>query len=162
MNAEARTIRRIEVLLAEYGQNHNNPTNKAIHYFAVPMITWATLAILWYLPTPTLFDYAPYLNWATILCVVAIMYYLMLSIPLALGMVAFSVIAVAIIRFLEANASIPLIYIAVPLFSFSWVFLFAGHMIEDRSLSFLVDQKFLAIEPVWLVCVLFRRLGIPY
>jgi uncharacterized membrane protein YGL010W len=162
MNAEARTIRRIEVLLAEYGQNHNNPTNKAIHCFAVPMITWATLAILWYLPTPTIFNDEPYLNWATISCIVAIMYYLMLSIPLALGMGAFSMIAVAIIRSLEANASIPLIYIAIPLFLFSWVFLFVGHMIEDRSLSFLVDQKFLAIEPMWLMYVLFRRLGIPY
>lgn len=162
MNAEARTIRRIEMLLAEYGQNHNNPTNKAIHYFAVPTITWATLAILWYLPIPTLFNDEPYLNWATILCVVAIMYYLMLSIPLALGMGAFGVMAVAIIRSLEANASIPLVYIAIPLFLFSWVFLFVGHMIEDRSLSFLVDQKFLAIEPMWLMYVLFRRLGIPY
>lgn len=162
MNAQARTIRRIEVLLAEYGQNHNNPTNKAIHCFAVPMITWATLAVAWYLPTPTLFNDEPYLNWATILCVVAIMYYLMLSIPLALGMGAFSVIAVAIIRSVEANASIPLIYIAIPLFLFSWVFLFVGHMIEDRSLSFLVDQKFLAIEPVWFMSALFQRLGIPY
>lgn len=162
MNAEACAIRRIEVLLAEYEQNHNNPTNKAIHCFAVPMITWATLAILWYLPIPTFFNDEPYLNWATILCVVAITYYLRLSITLALGMVAFSVIAVAVIRFLEANASITLIYIAIPLFLFSWVFLFVGHMIEDRSLSFLVDQKFLAIEPLWLMYVLFRRLGIPY
>src|SRR5262249_14266945 len=65
MNAEAHTVRRIEVLLAEYEQNHNNPTNKVIHCFAVPVIAWAALAILWYLPTPSLFDLGPYLNWAT-------------------------------------------------------------------------------------------------
>src|SRR5215469_5345727 len=56
MSTETRRIRRIEVLLAEYEQNHNNPTNKAIHCFAVPVITWAALAMLWYIPTPTLFD----------------------------------------------------------------------------------------------------------
>jgi uncharacterized membrane protein YGL010W len=162
MDAEARSIRRMEVLLAEYEQNHNNPTNKAIHCFAVPIIAWAILAILWYLPTPTLFDRTPYLNWATILCALAVIYYLTLSIPLALGMAIFAVIAGAIIRFSEANASIPLIYIAVPVFISGWVFLFVGHMIEDRSLSFLVDMKFVAIEPVWHMRALFRCLHIPH
>ena len=162
MKAKAHTIRRIEVLLAEYEQNHNNPTNKAIHCFAVPVTMLATFAILWYLPTPSLFDLGPYVNWATILCAVGIIYYLTLSIPLALGMAIFSAIAGAVIQFSEAHASIPLIYIAVPVFIFAWVFLFVGHMIEDRSLSFLVDLKFLAIEPVWPVYALFRCLGIPY
>src|ERR1700757_4734283 len=97
MSAQTRSIRRIEMLLAEYEQNHNNPTNKAIHCFAVPVITWAALAMLWYLPTPTLFDREPYLNWATIFCALAVMYYLTLSIPLALGMAIFSVIAGATI-----------------------------------------------------------------
>src|SRR5262249_34325904 len=124
MNAEAHTVRRIEVLLAEYEQNHNNPTNKVIHCFAVPVIAWAALAILWYLPTPSLFDLGPYLNWATIFCALVIVYYLTLSIPLALGMLIFSVVSGEIIQLVEANASFPLIYIAVPVFVSSWVFLF--------------------------------------
>ena len=162
MRAETRSIRRIEVLLAEYEQNHNNPTNKAIHYFAVPVITWAMLAMLWYLPTPALFEREPYLNWATIFCAFAIIYYLTLSVPLALGMVIFSVIASVTIGFSEANASVPLIYIAAPVFISAWVFLAVGHMIEDRSLSLLIDLKFLAIEPVWLMHALFRCLRIPH
>ena len=162
MDAEAHGIRRIEVLLAQYEQNHNNPTNKAIHCIAVPLITWATLAILWYLPTPSLFDRAPYLNWATILCALALIYYLTLSIPLALGMATFSVMAGAIIQLSEANASIPMIYIDVTVFISAWVFLFVGHMVEDRSLSFFVDLKFLAIEPVWHMRALFRCLHIPH
>src|SRR5262249_26539195 len=116
MKREAHIARRIEVLLAEYEQNHNNPTNKMIHFFAVPVIAWAALAILWYLPTPRLFDLGPYLNWATIFCALAIIYYLTLSIPLALGMVIFSAISGEIIQLAEANASFPLIYIAVPVF----------------------------------------------
>jgi len=162
MSAETRSIRRIEVLLAEYEQNHNNPTNQAIHCFAVPVITWAMLAMLWYLPTPALFEREPYLNWATIFCGLALIYYLTLSIPLALGMVIFSVIAGATIGFSEANASVPLIYIAAPVFISAWVFLFVGHMIEDRSLSLLIDLKFLAIEPVWFMHALFRYLRIPH
>src|SRR5262249_56028785 len=103
-----RSIRRIEVLLAEYEQNHNNPTNKAIHCFAVPVITWATLAMLWYLPTPSLFDREPYLNWATIFCSLPLIYYLTLSLPLALDMAIFSLIPAATIAFSEATPSSPL------------------------------------------------------
>src|SRR5262249_25523687 len=135
---------------------------KVIHCFAVPVIAWAALAILWYLPTPSLFDLGPYLNWATIFCALVIVYYLTLSIPLALGMLIFSVVSGEIIQLVEANASFPLIYIAVRVFVSSWVFLFVGHMMEDRSLSLFVDLKTLAIEPVWLVCALFRRVGIRY
>ena len=54
------------------------------------------------------------------------------------------------------------IYIAVRVFISTWVFLFVGHMIEDRSLSFLIDMKSLAIEPVWLMRALFRCLRIPH
>ncbi|HXW25400.1 MAG TPA: Mpo1-like protein [Xanthobacteraceae bacterium] len=162
MNVQVHAIRRVEALLAEYGRNHHNPTNKVIHGFAVPTITWATLAILWSVPTPALFDSTPYLNWATILCALALAYYLTLSIPLALGMATFSAIALAIVWFVEVNAPIPLIYIAAPVFIFAWMFLFVGHIFEDRSLSFLIDLQFLVIEPVWFIHLLFRRLGIPY
>jgi uncharacterized membrane protein YGL010W len=162
MIVKTHSARRIEILFAKYHQNHGNPTNRMIHWFAVPVITWATLSILWCLPTPARFDHVPFLNWATILCVVAVIYYLALSIPLALGMITFSMIALAAIQLLETNASVPLIYIAVPVFIFAWVFLLVGHTIEDKSLSFLIDLRFLAIEPVWLMHLLFRRLGIPY
>ena len=55
-----------------------------------------------------------------------------------------------------------MIYIAVPVFISAWIFLFVGHMVEDGSLSLLVDLKLLAIEPVWYMRVLFRCLHIPH
>src|SRR5271167_1426644 len=125
MSTQVHTARRIDSLLAEYGESHGNPTNKLIHWFAVPSIAWSVLAILWYLPTPASFEHVPYLNWATIMCALAVIYYLTLSVPLALGMIAFSVIALAIASYVEANASIPLVYIAVTVFVFAWVFQFA-------------------------------------
>lgn len=162
MSVHAHTTRRIDVLLAEYGESHQNPTNKAIHWFAVPVIAWSVIAILWVLPTPEVFRNAPYLNWATLVCALAVLYYLTLSIPLAIGMAAFSAIAIAIIRLVEENVAIKLEWVAGTLFVFAWVFQFAGHEIEGKKPSFFKDLQFLLIGPAWLMHFVFRRLGIPY
>jgi uncharacterized membrane protein YGL010W len=162
MSVQAQATRRIDVLLAEYAESHQNPTNKAIHWFAVPVIAWSVLAILWVVPTPGFFRGMPYLNWATIVCALAVVYYLTLSIPLAIGMALFGLIAIGVIRLVEANISIKLEWIAGTLFIFAWVFQFAGHEVEGRKPSFFKDLQFLMIGPAWLMHFLFRRLHIPY
>jgi uncharacterized membrane protein YGL010W len=162
MSVQVERIRRIDVLLAEYGESHQNPTNKAIHWIAVPVIAWSVIAILWVLPTPRFFPAALYFNWATIACALAVLYYLTLSVPLAIGMAAFSVLAIAIIRLIESNVAIGLEWIAGALFVFAWVFQFAGHEVEGKKPSFFKDLQFLLIGPAWLMHFVFRRLGIPY
>jgi uncharacterized membrane protein YGL010W len=162
MSVRVERIRRIDVLLAEYGESHQNPTNKTIHWIAVPVIAWSVIAILWALPTPALFRATPYLNWATIACALAVIYYLTLSVPLAIGMAVFSALAIAIIRLIEENVSIQLAWIAGALFVFAWVFQFAGHEVEGKKPSFFKDLQFLLIGPAWLMHFLYRRLGIPY
>ena len=162
MSVSMERTRRIDVLLAEYGESHQNPTNKAIHWIAVPVIAWSVIAILWVLPTPALFHATPYLNWATIVCALAIIYYLTLSIPLAIGMAAFSALAIVIIPLIESNVTINLQWIAGTLFVAAWGFQFAGHEVEGRQPSFFKDLQFLLIGPAWLMHFLFRRLGIPY
>jgi uncharacterized membrane protein YGL010W len=162
MSTQVHTARRIDLLLAEYGESHQNPTNKAIHWVAVPVIAWSVIAILWALPTPRMFESVPYLNWATIVCALAVIYYLTLSIPLAIGMAVFSLIVVALIRLVEDTITIKLEWIASALFIFAWVFQFAGHEVEGKKPSFFKDLQFLLIGPAWLMHFLFRRLGIPY
>ena len=162
MSVSVARTRRIDVLLAEYGESHQNPTNKTIHWIAVPVIAWSMIAILWVLPTPRFFPANPYLTWATIACVLAIIYYLTLSIPLAIGMAAFSALAIVIIRLIETNVAVNLEWIAGALFVFAWVFQFAGHEIEGKKPSFIKDLQFLLIGPAWLMHFLYRRLGIPY
>lgn len=154
--------RRIDLLLAEYGESHQNPTNKAIHWIAVPVIAWSVIAILWALPTPGFFPTNPYVNWATIVCALAVVYYLTLSVPLAIGMVAFSALAIVIIRLIETNISINVEWIAGTLFVAAWAFQFAGHEVEGKKPSFFKDLQFLLIGPAWLMHFLYRRLGIPY
>src|SRR5712691_3697801 len=151
MTVRAHPARRIDALLAEYGESHGNPTNKLIHWFAVPVIAWTVLAILWVVPTPAVFHGVPYLNWATIVCALAVIYYLTLSIPLAIGMAVFSLIALATVRLVETSTSVPLVWIAVALFVIAWIFQFAGHKVEGKKPSFFKDLQFLLIGPAWLM-----------
>src|ERR1051326_9584609 len=137
MAVQVARIRRIDLLLAEYGESHQNPTNKTIHWIAVPVIAWSVIALLWAVPTPALFRGAPYLNWATIVCALAVVYYLTLSVPLAIGMAAFCALAIAIIGLIETNVTIKLEWIARPLFAVAWVFQFAGHEVEGKQPSLL-------------------------
>jgi uncharacterized membrane protein YGL010W len=162
MSVSVARTRRIDLLLAEYGESHQNPTNKTIHWVAVPVIAWSVIAILWVLPTPGFFPANAYVNWATIVCALAVVYYVTLSIPLAIGMAAFSALTVVIIRWIENNVSINLEWIAGTLFVAAWVFQFAGHEVEGKKPSFFKDLQFLLIGPAWLMHFLFRRLGIPY
>ena len=43
----------------EYGQSHQNPTNKLFHWFCVPAITTSLLGLLWSIPTPHFSDQVP-------------------------------------------------------------------------------------------------------
>ncbi len=38
--------RKIDALLAEYGESHQNATNKAIHWICVPVIVWTVAALV--------------------------------------------------------------------------------------------------------------------
>ena len=37
-------MRKLDVLLDQYGETHQNPVNKAIHWVCVPLIMWSALA----------------------------------------------------------------------------------------------------------------------
>ena len=159
MSVSVARTRRIDVLLADYGESHQNPTNKSIHWVAVPVIAWSIIAILWALPTPRVFPTHPYVNWA---CALAVIYYLTLSVTLAIGMAVFSALSIVIIRWIETNVSINIEWIAGTLFVAAWVFQFVGHEVEGRKPSFFKDLQFLLIGPAWLMHFIYRQLGIPY
>ena len=42
----------LPALLAEYGESHQNPTNKLVHWVCVPLIMFSLLGLLWSVPVP--------------------------------------------------------------------------------------------------------------
>ncbi|WP_221410990.1 Mpo1-like protein [Elizabethkingia sp. JS20170427COW] len=44
-------MRKIDLLFAEYGESHQNPTNKFIHWICVPLIFWFILGFISLIPS---------------------------------------------------------------------------------------------------------------
>ena len=147
---------------AEYGESHLNPTNKLIHWLCVPAIAASLLALLWELPVPAAMARIPYLNWATLLVLGALLFYMRLSLPLAVGMLLFTGPVLAGIATYQSSPPVPLWQVAATVFVTAWILQFVGHKIEGKKPKFLQDVQFLLIGPIWLLGFIYRRLGIRY
>lgn len=147
----------------EYGESHRNPANKFIHWICVPLIFWSVLALLWELPVPDEFSNMLFVvNWAIIVAMLVLIWYLILSATLAAGMLVFTVICLMIVWAVDANYSWPLWIIALVVFALAWAGQFVGHKIEGKKPSFFKDLQFLLIGPAWLLGYLYRLAGIKY
>ena len=149
--------------LSEYGDSHHNPTNEALHWICVPVILWCVLGLLWATPFPSSVRAAiPWANWATVITAAAIVYYAVLSLPLALGILPLLLLMLWSIDLLSRNTFAPLWLICVVLFVLAWIGQFIGHAIEGKRPSFFKDVQFLMIGPLWLLSNLYRRAGIAF
>ena len=69
---------KIDELLSEYGESHQDASNKRIHWICVPLIMFSLLGLLYSIPFPG--GRTLWLNWAAVLVYGALFYYLRLSI----------------------------------------------------------------------------------
>ena len=153
VNHTIRTIRdfsmkTIHQWFDEYGESHQHPTNKKIHWFCVPAILWSTVGILWYLsPAITL-----------VLIVLTLVFYIRLSPIIAAAMtVSYLLILLSIS---SINKILPELYLLI--FFVAWLFQFAGHRVEGNKPSFFKDLQFLLIGPIWCLSYLFKWLNLSY
>lgn len=148
--------------LAEYARDHQHPLNQAIHKVCVPLIVLSLVGLLWSIPVPAEFPaISPALNWGTTFLLVAMVYYLILSVPLALGMAPCVLLVVLGVSWLE-TLPWPLWLSSAVIFVLAWLGQFYGHLVEGRRPAFFRDLQFLMIGPLWVLAALYRRLGIPY
>ena len=159
-------MRKIDQLLAEYGESHQNSTNKAIHWICVPLIFFSIIGLVASIPSEavqSVFGYGnPYANWAAVVLVLVLIYYVSLSIPLSIGMMLFGVLCLFAVNFIVRSTSIPLWATSLIIFFVAWIGQFYGHKVEGKKPSFLKDIQFLLIGPAWLMHFIYKRLGIPY
>ena len=141
-------MRKIDELFGRYGESHRNPTNKAIHWICVPLITWSLLAALW--------AWTPLAVY--VLIALAVVFYISLSLPIAIGMLVVSALMVLTLPIVTEH----LLTLSLVVFVIAWIGQFIGHKIEGKKPSFFEDIKFLLIGPAWLLGFVYRRLGIAY
>lgn len=151
-------MRRIDALLEEYGESHQNPTNKLVHWICVPVIFWTVMAGVYALPAPTILGAA---GWLLIVMLLALSYYLVLSPRLTIGLLAFVALCYAII-IVVVSAGYTVWKVAVVLFVLAWIGQFWGHKVEGKKPSFFKDLRFLLIGPAWLLSFLYRKAGLRY
>lgn len=152
-------MRTMQSLLAEYGESHQNPTNKLVHWFCVPIIVFSVVGLLYGVKfgTVSLLGLQP--NLATVVLILTLIYYVRLSPSLAVGFLLFSLVCLYFCRLIEQSTT-PLWMVSTGLFVAAWVVQFWGHKVEGKKPSFLKDVEFLMIGPAWLLSFIYGRLGI--
>ncbi len=152
--------------LDKYGESHQNHTNKLIHWVCVPAIFFSVLGLLWSIPHGFLMELFPFMgnfaNFATLFMVACSLFYLRLSIPIFLGMIAVAFVFLVLCNWIDTSFSTPLWIISLIIFVVAWIGQFIGHKIEGEKPSFIDDLKFLLIGPAWLLSFIFTSLGAKY
>lgn len=152
-------MRRIDELLNNYSNDHQNANNQRMHLLCVPLIIWAISALLWCIPVPAILFKAGF--WCAFAGFFTWMYYWKLSKPLALGAL-FGFISFGLINtYLAGKYGLNgLLKIAVAVFIMAWIGQFIGHIWEGKRPSFFTDMVYLLIGPLWTLNKLYRRAGI--
>lgn len=156
------STRKINRLLSEYGENHQNKTNKLIHWICIPLIFFSIFGLIRCIPVPgRLSEFHPLFNWAGIIIILALLYYLTLSFSLFIGFLIWCMVVVAGNEWILSLGSYTLLITSCVIFIFAWVGQFIGHHIEGKKPSFFKDLQFLLIGPAWLMAFIFKRIGLP-
>lgn len=137
----------------DYAVSHQNKTNQKIHYICVPAIFFSIVGMIMSIPTgflqSTLNISNPMIgNWASVLLMLLLLFYLRLSFALFLRMLGFSVLCVMGNYYLSQIA--PLFITSLIIFIAAWIGQFYGHKIEGKKPSFFKDLQFLLIGPAWV------------
>jgi uncharacterized membrane protein YGL010W len=90
-----------------------------------------------------------------------VVYYFILSIPLALGLLPFVLAVTGVLGRLDGLTR-PLWQVSLAVLLAALVLQALGHLVESRRPRLLEDLQYLMIGPAWLMAGVFRRLGIPY
>jgi len=155
-------MKTIDQWLSEYGESHQDETNKTIHWICVPTIFFTIVGLLYSIKLPLQLAPALQLNVAMLLVLIVTVYYFSLSKTIWIGMLLFGLLCLGICYWIETYTSAPLWLVCVILFVLAWVGQFYGHKVEGKKPSFLKDIQFLMIGPMWLMSFIYKKLGVKY
>jgi len=155
---------KIDRLLGEYRQSHENDTNQLIHWIFVPLIFLSAIGLLWDVKLGVSLSFlgGEPLNAAMVGFLLVFAYYLNLSFAIALGVLLVSSIGLFACYVFDGQLPVRIWMISAAIFAVSWIFQFVGHKIEGKKPSFLKDVEFFLVGPMWVLAKLYTKLGIKY
>ncbi len=148
--------------LERYGAHRENLAAPGIYWLSVPLVVLGTVGLLWSLPVPPEFlEISPLLNWGSAFLMAATVYYFILSLALAIGLLPL-IMGIAVFEMWLAQSDYSMLRVSAS-------FVVAGLLgigfaqRNKRSLAAIVeDLQTIMLGPVWLLSIIYRRLGIPY
>lgn len=148
--------------LERYERNHRNLTNPWLYWTAVPVTVVGAVGLLWNLPIPQEFrDISPLLNWGSAFLMATAVYYFIISLSLAIGLLPF-ILGVAFVQvWLQQSSFVPL-RLAAGLLAAGIIGLWLGHRNRKGLRAVVEDLQTIMIGPAWLLSVIYRRAGIPF
>lgn len=148
--------------LTEYGNSHRDVNLPVVYWLSVLILVAATVGLFSLLPIPEEFvRISPVMNWATAFLMAAVVYYFIISVSLAIGMLPF-VFGLTALQIWVADSTLPVDRIVIGLFLVSVAGLAVGRFSRGGIRSVLTDIQMMMIAPIWILSRLYRRIGIPY
>ncbi len=149
----------IDDWLIRYEKSHESLRNPVVFWAAVPMSIIGITGLLWATPAPDEFyTISPLLNWGSAFLMVTAIYYFIISLALAIGLLPF-LIGLASIQLWLTNSGFPPMAVSIGLSSAGLVGLALGRGASLKAIF--QDIQLLMIGPAWLLSVLYKRFGIP-
>ena len=137
--------------IKEFKGHDQNKTNIILHLIFTPLLTFSVLGLLWSIPTPEFFQLIPYLNWATLACLIGLIFWLALDLKIALLMMIQMAGMVWVINVIDKAPNSPLLVISVFMLAISWGFEMMGAIIEGRHITFKRNILDMLVAPIWFL-----------
>lgn len=148
--------------LQRYGASHSNLTYPVLYWISVPMVVVGTVGLLWSLPVPVQFyEISPLLNWGSAFLMATAVYYFIISLPIAIGMLPF-ILGVAAIQVWLQQSLYSHPHVSAGFFIGGTIGLWLGHRDQPGLRPVIADLQLMMIGPAWLLSVIYKRLGIPF
>lgn len=152
----------IDDWLARYERTHDGLRNPVVYWAAVPMVVLGTVGLLWHLPIPAEFvEISPLLNWGSAFLMATAIYYFIISLSLAIGMLPF-LLGLAAVHLWLVQSPWPQLGVSVALLVAGTVGLWLGRDAPGRLRALAQDFQLMMIGPAWLLSVIYKRFHVPF
>ncbi len=132
-----------------------------VYWLSVACTILGTVGILWSMPVPAEFlDISPLLNWGSAFLMVSAVYYFIISLSLAIGLLPF-LVGLAAFEMWLTDVSSASFNISLALLALGVGGLWLGHRGRGGIAAVIGDVQYIMLAPAWALSQLYRWLGIP-
>jgi hypothetical protein len=148
--------------LERYRAHRENVASPLVYWLGALLAVFGTVGLLWSLPVPEAFRaISPLLNWGSAFLMATAVYYFILSLSLAIGLLP-QLLAIAVVQVWLEHSDVSQWRLSAGLLAAGLLGIWLGHRRKPALRAVAEDLQTIMIGPAWLLSVIYRRLGIPY